>query len=65
MSIATYIASIEADRNTIRNKVVELGLAQSVDKLNVLAQAIADIKGLTYEEVVSRTEQNGKELFGI
>lgn len=43
MSVATYIASIEADRNTIRNKLVELGLAQSVDKLNVLAQAIEDI----------------------
>ena len=43
MSIATYIASIEADRNTIRNKLVELGLAQSVDKLDVLAQAIAEI----------------------
>ena len=31
MSIATYITSIEANRNTIRNKLVELGLAQSID----------------------------------
>lgn len=43
MSIATYIASIEASRNTIRNKLVELGMAQSVDKLDVLAQAIEDL----------------------
>ena len=43
MSVATYIASIEASRNSIRNKLVELGMAQSVDKLDVLAQAIADI----------------------
>lgn len=43
MSVATYIASIEASRNSIRNKLVELGMAQSVDKLDVLAQAIVDI----------------------
>ena len=43
MSIATYIASIEASRNSIRNKLVELGMAQSIDKLDVLAQAIVDI----------------------
>lgn len=43
MSVSTYIASIEANRNTIRNKLVELGLAQSIDKLDVLAQAIEDI----------------------
>jgi hypothetical protein len=43
MSVATYIASIEASRNSIRNKLVELGMAQSVDKLDVLAQAIIDI----------------------
>ena len=30
-----------------------------------IAQAIADLKGITYEEVVEQTEQNGKELFGI
>lgn len=43
MSVATYIASIEASRNSIRNKLVELGMAQSIDKLDVLAQAIVDI----------------------
>ncbi len=30
-----------------------------------VAQTIADIKGLTYEEVVAQTERNGKELFNI
>jgi len=30
-----------------------------------IAQAIADIKGITYEEVVEQTEKNGKELFAI
>jgi hypothetical protein len=43
MSVSTYIASIEASRNSIRNKLVELGMAQSIDKLDVLAQAIEDI----------------------
>ena len=43
MSVATYIASIEASRNTIRNKLVELGIAQSGDKLEKLASAIENI----------------------
>lgn len=30
-----------------------------------IAQAIADIKGITYEEVVAQTEQNAKTLFRI
>lgn len=30
-----------------------------------IAQAIADIKGVTYEEVVAQTEQNAKLLFGV
>ena len=30
-----------------------------------IAQAVADIKGITYEEVVAQTEKNAKELFGI
>ena len=30
-----------------------------------IAQAIADIKGVTCEEVVAQTERNGKLLFGI
>lgn len=30
-----------------------------------IAQAIADIKGVTYEEVVTQTERNAKILFGV
>lgn len=33
--------------------------------LPYVARAIAEIKGITYEEVVLQTEKNGKELFGI
>ena len=40
MSVATYISSIESSRNTIRNKLIELGMAASSDKLDKLAQAI-------------------------
>lgn len=43
MSVATYIASIEASRNTIRNKLIELGMAASGDKLDKLAEAIESI----------------------
>lgn len=43
MSVSTYIASIEASRNAIRNKLVELGMAQSADKLEKLAIAIESI----------------------
>lgn len=43
MSVTTYIASIESSRNTIRNKLVEMGMAQSGDKLDKLATAIAGI----------------------
>lgn len=43
MSIATYIEKHTASRNTIRDKLIELGLAQSGDKLEALAAAIEDI----------------------
>jgi hypothetical protein len=43
LSVTTYIASIEASRNAIRNKLVELGMAQSGDKLEKLALAIENI----------------------
>lgn len=43
MSVSTSIASIEASRNAIRNKLVELGMAQSGDKLEKLALAIENI----------------------
>ena len=56
MSVATYIAGIEASRNTIRNKLVELGLAQSGDKLEKLATAIESIIN---QGAVSVTIQEG------
>lgn len=43
MSITTELARIQADRNTIRAKLVELGMATSVDNLDVLAAAIDDL----------------------
>ena len=43
MSIANQITRIQTDRNTIRNKLVELGLATSVDNLDVLAEAVDGI----------------------
>lgn len=43
MSVANYIASIESSRNTIRNKLVELGMAASNDRLDKLAIAIESI----------------------
>lgn len=56
MSIATYITSIEANRNTIRNKLVELGMAASGDKLDKLATAI---EGIINQGAVSATVQEG------
>ena len=56
MSVATYITNIEANRNTIRNKLVELGLAQSSDKLDKLATAI---EGIINQGAVSITVQEG------
>lgn len=43
MSVATYITAIESSRNTIRNKLIELGMAASSDKLDKLADAIESI----------------------
>ena len=40
MSVSTEISRIQADRNTIRAKLVELGMATSVDNLTKLAAAI-------------------------
>ena len=56
MSVATYIASIEASRNVIRNKLVELGIAQSSDKLEKLAAAV---EGIINQGAVSVTVQEG------
>lgn len=43
MSVATYITAIESSRNTIRNKLIELGMAASTDKLEKLTEAIESI----------------------
>lgn len=43
MSIATEFTRIQSDRNTIRNKLVELGMANSTDKLDALASAIENL----------------------
>lgn len=40
MSIATELSRIQADRNTIRAKLVELGMANNTDNLDKLAAAI-------------------------
>ena len=56
MSVATYINSIESSRNTIRNKLVELGLVASSAKLDALAAAIEDIAN---QGAVSVTVQEG------
>lgn len=44
MSIASQITRIQQDRNTIRTKLVELGLATNVDNLDVLAEAVDSIE---------------------
>ena len=56
MSIATQISRIEANRNTIRDKLVELGMATSTDKLDTLAEAIDD---LVNRGAVSATVKEG------
>lgn len=43
MSIATELSRIQTDRNTIRNKLIELGLAKITDNLDALAAAIEGI----------------------
>ena len=56
MSVTTYIASIESSRNKIRNKLIELGMAASSDKLDKLAIAI---EGIIDQGAVSVTIQEG------
>lgn len=56
MSVATYIANLEANRNTIRNKLIELGMAASSDKLDKLATAI---EGIVNQGAVNITVQEG------
>lgn len=43
MSIATEVSRLQADRNTIRAKLVEMGMATSTDNLTKLAAAIESL----------------------
>lgn len=43
MSVASQITRIQQDRNTIRAKLVALGLATNTDNLDVLAEAVDEI----------------------
>ncbi len=56
MSIATEIARIQTNRNTIRAKLVELGMAQNADGLAKLATAV---EGIENQGAVSATVQEG------
>lgn len=56
MSIAIEISRLQADRNTIRTKLVELGMANNTDNLTKLASAI---EGLVNQGAVSVTVQEG------
>ena len=56
MSIATEISRIQADKNTIRAKLVELGMATNTANLDALASAI---ENLVNRGAVSATVQEG------
>ncbi len=56
MSTATEISRLVDARNTIRDKLVDLGLATSTAKLDVLATAV---DGITNRGAVSATVQEG------
>lgn len=56
MSVATEISRIQTDRNTIRTKLVELGMAQNTASLDALATAI---EGIENRGAVSATVQEG------
>lgn len=56
MSVATEIARIQGDRNTIRTKFVELGMVQATATLDDLATAA---QGIENRGAVSATVQEG------
>lgn len=56
MSTATEISRLQSARNTIRDKLIELGLAASTDKLDVLATAV---DGITNRGAVTAQVQEG------
>lgn len=57
MSIATEISRIQTNRNTIRAKLVELGMANSTDNLDRIAAAIESLvnQGAVSVEIVEGT----------
>lgn len=57
MSVATQIARILQDRNAIRTKLVELGVAQNADGLDELAAAVG---GIEDRGAVSAAVQEGE-----
>lgn len=57
MSISTEISRLQADRNTIRAKLVELGMATGTDNLDKLATAI---EGLIDQGAVSVEVKEGE-----
>lgn len=57
MSIATEISRIQTNRNTIRAKLVELGMASSVDNLDTLATAV---EGIENRGAVSASVKEGE-----
>lgn len=57
MSISTEISRLQADRNKIRTKLVELGMATGTDKLTALATAI---EGLVNQGAVSVSVKEGE-----
>ena len=56
-NIATQIARIQTDKNTIRTKLVDLGLATSTDNLDTLASAVA---GIANKGAVNATVKEGE-----
>lgn len=56
MSISTEISRIQTNRNTIRAKLVELGMATNTDNLDRLASAI---EGVVNQGAISVTVQEG------
>ena len=57
MSVSTELSRIQSDRNTIRAKLVELGMATNTDNLDKLAAAI---EGLVNRGAISVTVQEGE-----
>jgi len=56
MSTATEISRLSLARNTIRDKLIEFGLAESTDKLDVLA---TEIDNIVYRGAITATVQEG------